>query len=230
MLIDIAITLFCFEISPRCISFGLTNTPIKNARPLPLAGFVPGAGKRHAMSSFEQARRKLSKCLWVYVADTGRCGLGIFAAKPFQAGAIVMRDEDGDYYRNVLSYQQLRGSGYSLDITLQVGLDAFKLPNGSLDDFTNHSCDPNTGIRLTDRGTIVMALRDIAAHEELTYDYSTYLNNCYESMHCLCGAATCRGAVGNFDTLPAALRRRYLALGIVGDFVDGPALTADVAD
>ena len=39
------------------------------------------------MSSFEQVRRKLSKCLGIYVADTGRCGLGIFAAKPFPAGA-----------------------------------------------------------------------------------------------------------------------------------------------
>ena len=101
----------------------------------------------------------------------------------------MLIDEDGDYYRNVLSYQELRRRGYDLDITLQVGPDAFKLPNGSLDDFTNHSCDPNTGIRLNDRGMIVVALRDIAAHEELTYDYSTYLNNPYERLRCLCGAA-----------------------------------------
>ena len=182
------------------------------------------------MSSFEQVRRKLSKCLGIYVADTGRCGLGIFAAKPFQAGANVMVDEDGDYYRNVVSYQELRRRGLGLDITLQVGFDAFKLPNCSLDDFTNHSCDPNTGIRLTGRGAIVVALRDIAAHEELTYDYSTYLNNPYERMRCLCGAASCRGLIGNFGSLPVELQRRYRALGIVGDFVDGPVLTADVAD
>lgn len=182
------------------------------------------------MSSFECTRRKLSKCLSIYLADTGRCGLGIFAARPFRAGEVVMVDDDGDYYRNVVSYQELRRRGYDLDITLQVGPDAFKLPNGSLDDFTNHSCDPNTGIRLTDRGTIVVALRDIATHEELTYDYSTYLNNPYESLRCLCGAANCRGVVGNFSTLPAELRHRYQALGIVGDFVEGPVLIVDVAD
>jgi hypothetical protein len=124
----------------------------------------------------------------------------------------------------------LRRRGYGLDITLQVGFDAFKLPNGSLDDFTNHSCDPNTGIRLTGRGALVLALRDIAAHEELTYDYSTYLNNPYERMRCLCGAANCRGLIGSFSTLPAELQRRYRALGIIGDFVDGPVVTADVAD
>lgn len=182
------------------------------------------------MSNFECTLRKLGKCLRIYVADTERCGLGIFAATPFEAGAVVMIDEDGDYFRNVVSYRELRRLGHDLDITLQVGLDAFKLPNGSLDDFTNHSCDPNTGIRLTARGTIVLALRDIAAHEELTYDYSTYLNNPYESLNCLCGAPNCRGVVGNFSTLPAELRQRYQALGIVGDFVEGPAVTMDVAD
>ena len=182
------------------------------------------------MSSFECTRRKLSKCLSIYIADTGRCGLGIFAARPFWAGEVVMVDEDGDYYRNVVSYQELRRRGYDLDITLQVGPDAFKLPNGNLDDFTNHSCDPNTGIRLTDRGMIVVALRDVAAHEELTYDYSTYLNNPYESLRCLCGAANCRTVVCNFSTLPAELRHRYQALGVVGDFVEQPVVNADVAD
>jgi uncharacterized protein len=141
-----------------------------------------------------------------------------------------MIDDDGEYYRNVVSYRQLRRLSYDLDITLQVGLDAFKLPNGSLDDFTNHSCDPNTGIRLTDRGTIVLALRDIAAHEELTYDYSTYLNNPYENLPCLCRAANCRGVVGNLSILPAELRQPYQALGIVGDFVEWSVMTADVAD
>ena len=141
-----------------------------------------------------------------------------------------MVDDDGDYYDNVVSYHELLQRGYGLDITLQVGLDAFKLPTGSLDDFTNHSCDPNTGIRLDFRGATVIALRDIAAHEELTYDYSTYLNNPYERMQCLCDAANCRGVIGSFSTLPSELQRRYRALSIIGDFVDEPILRADVAD
>ena len=73
-------------------------------------------------------------------------------------------------------------------------------------------------IRLMPKGVVVVALRDIAAHEELTYDYSTYLNNPYESMTCLCSAANCRGVIGSFGALPEDVKRRYLALGIVGDF------------
>jgi hypothetical protein len=38
-------------------------------------------------------------------------------------------------------------------------------------------------------------------------------------MRCLCGADNCRGIIGNFETLPDDLRKKYLALGIVGSFV-----------
>ena len=79
-------------------------------------------------------------------------------------------------------------------------------------------------------GATVIALRDIAAHEELTYDYSTYLNNPYERMQCLCDAANCRGVIGSFSTLPSELQRRYRTLSIIGDFVDEPILRADVTD
>ena len=182
------------------------------------------------MDTIGYTRLKLTKCLYIYLGRTERRGLGIFTARRLKAGAVVMVDDDGDYYDNVVSYHELLRRGYSLDITLQVGLDAFKLPSGSLDDFTNHSCDPNTGIRLGARSATVLTLRDIAAHEELTYDYSTYLNNPYEGMPCLCGAANCRGVIGSFNTLPGELQRRYRALGIIGDFVDEPILRADVAD
>jgi SET domain-containing protein len=182
------------------------------------------------MGGFEYTLRKLRKCLYIYIGSTARCGLGIFAAKSFAAGEIVIIDEDGDYYGQIFSYRELRAHGYGLENTVQVGLDAFKLPNGNIDDFTNHSCDPNTGIRLTEKGMIVLAVRAIAPNEELTYDYSTHLNNPYESFRCRCGALCCRGIVGNFSTLPVELRRRYRALGIIGDFVEATVERQEVAD
>jgi hypothetical protein len=185
--------------------------------------------RKQIANGFEYAHRKLKKCLYLYVGKTASRGLGIFTAKSFSAGDTVIIDEDGDYFQNVVTYDTLCYHGYALDITLQVGPDAFKLPTGSPEDFTNHSCDPNTGVRLTPRGMIVVALREIAVHEELTYDYSTYLANPYESMQCRCGASNCRGVIGNFSSLPADLRQRYRALGIVGSFVDLPA-DAEVAD
>jgi hypothetical protein len=184
---------------------------------------------KQGVNGFEYTHRKLKKSPYLYLEETASHGFGVFTAKAFAAGDVVMIDEDGDYYHNVMTYEELCRHGYGLDITLQVGRNAFKLPTGSLEDFTNHSCDPNTGIRLTPKGTIIFALRDIARHEEITYDYSTYLDNPYESMQCLCGAPNCRGVIGNFASLPAALRQRYQALGVVGEFVDG-LVVADVAD
>jgi hypothetical protein len=174
---------------------------------------------RHPIRDFGYTLRKLQKCLHIYAADTGKYGLGIFTAKPWKEGESIIVDLDGDYYEQVLSYNELQELGISMGSTLQVGLDAYKLPTGSLEDFTNHSCNPNTGIKLLSRGTVVVALRDIEAHEEITYDYSTYLRNPYEKMECMCGAHNCRGIVGNFDTLPEDLKSRYLRLGVVGSFV-----------
>jgi len=179
------------------------------------------------MSCSEYALRKMRKCLNMYLADTTRYGIGVFAAKPFRAGAIVLRDEDGDYYDRVCSYQELCERGYDLEHMMQVGLDQFRLPTGSIEDFFNHSCDPNIGIRLHARGQIILALRDIAPHEELTYDFSTYQNNPHERISCLCGTPSCRGLIGNFSTLPLALQRRYRALGIVGDFVAPDVVPTD---
>ena len=55
----------------------------------------------------------------------------------------------------------------------------------------NHSCAPNTGYR----GLDVVALRAIAAGEELTLDYALMLNEHSASFTCQCGAPTCRGTV-----------------------------------
>jgi hypothetical protein len=163
--------------------------------------------------------QKLVKCLNVYLAATPECGFGLFAAKPFAQGAIVIADEDGDYYEGAMTLAEALARGYRLSEQLfQIGKDAFLLPNGNLDDFVNHSCDPSTGLRLTAMGYRMIALRDIAPGDELTYDYSTYIGETPERLICACGTAACRGTVGPFGELPAALRRRYLAHDVVGRF------------
>lgn len=174
---------------------------------------------RRSIRDFDYTLRKLKKCLYIYAADTGRYGLGIFTAKPWSKGDSILVDLDGDYYEQVMNYGELMDQGIDIGITLQVGIDAYKLPTGSLEDFTNHSCNPNTGIKLTSMGTVIIALRDIDTREELTYDYSTYLCNPYEKMQCLCGSSKCRGVVGNFEELPDDLKDKYLGLGVMGNFV-----------
>jgi len=57
--------------------------------------------------------------------------------------------------------------------------------------FLNHSCDPNCETDEIDERVWILAIRDIAAGEELTYDYNLYDGDETEAA-CNCGAAACR--------------------------------------
>ena len=72
--------------------------------------------------------------------------------------------------------------------------------------FMNHSCDPNTW--WLDDDTLV-ARRDIAPREELTYDYSTTEIAVDFAMECLCGSPDCRGVITNKDYLDPAWQKRF---------------------
>ena len=71
--------------------------------------------------------------------------------------------------------------------------------------FSNHSCDPNIGVQ----GQIVfVALRHIAAGEELTHDWATTDDDDY-TLACRCGAAVCRATITGKDWQRADLQRKY---------------------
>lgn len=57
--------------------------------------------------------------------------------------------------------------------------------------YMNHHCEPSTEIR--DR--YVIALRDIAAGEDVTFDYNTTEYDMAEPFTCRCGSARCVGLV-----------------------------------
>jgi uncharacterized protein len=57
--------------------------------------------------------------------------------------------------------------------------------------FLNHSCDPNCETDEIDDRVWILAIRDIAAGEELTYDYNLYDGDESEAA-CNCGAESCR--------------------------------------
>lgn len=168
---------------------------------------------------FERPQDKLGQYKYLYVAPAGQCGLGLFAARSFAAGTIVLDVRDPNYLAGAKPHGQLVLFGYSHADVFQVGPDLFLPPYGGLDDFTNHSCEPNCGLRVDTSGFDMIALRDIAAGEELTYDYSTHQEHPEEDMACRCGTPSCRGVIRSFSTLPASLRNRYLELGIVASFI-----------
>jgi hypothetical protein len=71
--------------------------------------------------------------------------------------------------------------------------------------YLNHSCEPNVGVA----GNVVfVAMREIAAGEELTIDYAM-IDDSQSSMECHCGTASCRGRITGEDWRLPALQERY---------------------
>jgi SET domain-containing protein len=60
--------------------------------------------------------------------------------------------------------------------------------------FINHCCNPNCETEEGDGRIFVCAIRDIAAGEELTYEYHLYDSDDAEG-DCYCGAPNCRGTM-----------------------------------
>ena len=71
--------------------------------------------------------------------------------------------------------------------------------------FVNHSCEPNCEAELSDGQVWIIAGRDIAAGEEVTYNYGYDLVD-YREHPCRCGAASCVGYIVAEEFFPS-LRR-----------------------
>jgi uncharacterized protein len=73
--------------------------------------------------------------------------------------------------------------------------------------FINHCCNPNCEPEEVDGRVWIVALRDIKAGEELTYDYNLYDGE--GEAPCFCGAKNCRGSLYSAEELRK--RRRAAA-------------------
>jgi len=71
--------------------------------------------------------------------------------------------------------------------------------------FFNHSCDPNCETEEDDGRIFISTMRDVAAGEELTYEYNL-CDSDEETQDCFCGAATCRGTM--FSQMELKKRKR----------------------
>jgi uncharacterized protein len=71
--------------------------------------------------------------------------------------------------------------------------------------FVNHSCDPNCETDEAEDKVFIASIRDIAAGEELTYDY--YLYDGEDDAPCYCGSPKCRGSMYS----PEEMKKKRLA-------------------
>ena len=74
-------------------------------------------------------------------------------------------------------------------------LDGSKGGNGT--HYINHSCEPNSYMKILCGHILFMALRDIEAGEEITIDYESTLHS--NNKRCTCGSASCRGTINKSE-------------------------------
>jgi hypothetical protein len=147
--------------------------------------------------------------LEVKTSSTGR---GVFATVDIARGRLLM-----PFTGPLLRYEQTT----PLTLALQIGPDLYVGESGGLDDCVNHSCDPNSGLVISGTDVRLYALRDITAGGQITFDYSTTMDEDDFEFDCLCGSAVCRGKIRDFKHLPGELKRKYLALGVVPGYLRG---------
>ena len=123
-------------------------------------------------------------------------GYGLVATRGYREGDFIA-DVDGVPLRR----SELTNDDYCLLINDDLFFDMVDQTR-----WINHSCDPNTEIEadVEPDGKVwarLVALRDIAAGEELTYDYAFAVEY---AIPCRCGTAACRGLIIDPDAMPLA--------------------------
>jgi SET domain-containing protein len=137
---------------------------------------------------------------------SGIAGRGLVAVEPIARDEVVAIK--GGHIVDTATLRRLPERLQNSDVQIADGFHLAALDESEYERvmlFINHSCEPNVGFA----GNIVLvAMRDIAAGEELTTDYALFDDN-DDSMECHCGTPSCRGVIDGQDWRRPELRRRY---------------------
>lgn len=127
---------------------------------------------------------------------------GLYALEPIAAKEMIIEYVGERIRQKVSEVREKRylrsgiGSSYLFRVDDNTVIDASK--KGGIARFINHCCDPSCTAKIIKvdgkKRIVIYALRDIAANEELTYDYKFEKEtNPEERIPCLCGAPNCKG-------------------------------------
>ena len=134
----------------------------------------------------------------------GEKGWGSFATEPISAGETVAGF--GGYVVSLATLGTFSHDRQSRSIQIDEDLYLVSGDTPEPGDMLNHSCEPSCGLV---GSQVLVAMRDIAAGEELTFDYAMCDCSDYDEFECLCGEPACRGVVTGADWRKPELHAKY---------------------
>src|SRR3989344_24875 len=118
----------------------------------------------------------------VIVKKTKRKDKGVFAAREFKKGEIILK-----WHPKILSSYQSQQLGSKLKHYLcQISKNRFYLMQPP-ERYINHSCDSNSRVK----GNTDVAIQHIRIGDEITSDYG----KSFLGFKCKCGSKNCRGTI-----------------------------------
>lgn len=152
---------------------------------------------------------------------TTALGRGVITTTPIASGQKIL-----NFGGPFLQRQELpRPYDRVADHYMQIGPNLYLGPSGEEDDYFNHSCDPNAGIKIDGSSVALFAIRDIHSGDEITFDYSTTMDEHGDrafgnwTMDCQCGSAICRRNIKDFSFLTPERQQFYIRLRVVPEYV-----------
>jgi uncharacterized protein len=124
----------------------------------------------------------------VFVGKSRIAGQGLFTLQNIQKDTRVI-PYVGERINKAQSAKRLaQGNAYIFTFSDQYDIDGKVLGNAAR--YINHSCAPNCAVEITRRNVWIVAIRDILAGEELSYNYGYGINR-YGEFPCHCKATNC---------------------------------------
>ena len=139
----------------------------------------------------------------IQIRRSGVHGKGVFAVQPIAEGEVLI-----EYTGEIIGWQEAQDrhphDPLQPNHTFYFHVDEDRVIDanfgGNSSRWINHSCDPSCFADEVDGRIFITALRNIAAGEEINYDYGLIIDERYTpklkaEYACWCGAAQCRGTM-----------------------------------
>lgn len=150
-------------------------------------------------------------------------GRGIFATSHFESNQVILKFNNSKLVEKnqLLEYSKNLNMIEIINDYLQISEKLYLDLSGDITRFIQHSCNPNTTVKIVSRTPFLISNRSIKPNEELTFDFCTTSDEDIESwqMDCHCGSWNCRKKISGFNTLSEKEKEKVLNQSIIPKYI-----------